>query len=70
MIELRLNGNQFVLTLRIDADRLNAIDRNRFVVDPIDLLLTEEFQGFCDPNRLIGVVRPVCVAELAMTLAL
>ena len=64
MIELRLNGNQFVLTLRIDADRLNAIDRNRFVVDPIDLLLTEELQGLRDPNRLVGIVRPVCVAEL------
>ena len=37
LIELRLYGNQFVLTLQIDADRLNVIDRNRFVVDPIDL---------------------------------
>lgn len=64
MIELRLNGDQFMLTLWIDSDRLNAIDRNRFVVDPIDLLLTEQLQGFCDPNRLVGVIRPVCVAEL------
>ncbi len=56
--------NQFVLTLRIDADRLNAIDRNRFVVDPIDLLLSEQLQGFRDSNRLVGVIGPVSVAEL------
>lgn len=43
LIELRLNGDQFVFALRIDADRLNSFDRDRFVIDPIHLLAGEAF---------------------------
>ena len=64
LIELRLDGNEFVLALRIDTDRLNAFHRHCLVVHSKHFLVSQALDGFGDPYGLVCVVGPLRLAKV------